>query len=177
MTSGRGSQHNCVEGRRRWGFRLLKKIVDGVLRVVLGAAKQVRRGIWYFTRPETFGAHAIALTPRGTIVLVRLRYARGWFAPGGGRKPGEDAAAAVLRELREEIGMTAHGEVRLAAEVREAPDHKNDLASIFIVRDVEYRPPRWSIEIEEVREAALDALPRDLAPSTRGWIAAVRPYL
>ncbi len=156
---------------------MLRSIANLGLRVVLTGAKQLRRGIWYFTRPETFGAHAIAVTSHGKIVLVRLRYARGWTVPGGGRKAGEDPAQAALRELREEIGMTAHGEVRLAAEVLETPDHKRDLSAIFIVRDVEYRPRRWSLEIEQVREAALDQLPPDLSPRARGWIEAVRPYL
>lgn len=146
------------------------------LRFALGSIQRLRRRIWYFTRPKTFGAHAAAITPHGTLVMVKLRYAPGWRLPGGGRKPDEDPQQAVLRELREEIGMIAHGTVELASEMHESPDYKQDLASLFIVRDVEYRP-RWSLEIEAVREAALDALPHDTSPRTLGWLKVMRPML
>jgi hypothetical protein len=36
---------------------------------------------------------------------------------------------------------------------------------------------RWSWEIEQVAEVALDDLPRDLAPVAREWIAALREHL
>ena len=49
------------------------------------------------------------------MILVKLRYAPGWRLPGGGRADDEDPCEAALRELREEIGMTAHGKARLAA--------------------------------------------------------------
>ena len=67
---------------------------------------------WFVRRPRTFGAHGLALTPEGSVVLVKLRYAPGWRLPGGGRRPhGGSARRPVLRELREEIGMISHGAV------------------------------------------------------------------
>ncbi len=127
---------------------------------------RLRRALWYLRRPRTFGVHAAALTPTGHLVLVRLRYARGWRLPGGGRGETEDPREAVLRELREEIGLESHGAVELVGEQMDAPDFKQDLASLFIVRDVEYRP-RWSLEVEEVTEAAVDRLPGDLSERAR----------
>ena len=131
---------------------------------------------WFVRRPRTFGAHAIAFTPRSTIVLVKLRYARGWRLPGGGMKKGEDPREAALRELREEIGMICHGPVQLAGELQENPDWKRDTASLVIVRDVEYRP-KWNWEVEEVKEAALTELPADLSARTQRWLDAVRPLI
>jgi 8-oxo-dGTP pyrophosphatase MutT (NUDIX family) len=132
---------------------------------------------WFIRRPRTFGAHAIALTPENKVVLVRLRYAPGWRLPGGGRSPEEQPKQAALRELREEIGMTAHGETRLACDLEETTDFKSDLASLVIVRDVEYRPKRWSWEVEAVREASLDELPEPLSTLSARWLAVVRPML
>ena len=128
---------------------------------------------WLVRRPRTFGAHAYALTPERKLILVKLRYASGWRVPGGGRKHGEYAQAAVIRELREEIGMTAYGRVRFACELEEAVDFKRDLAALLVVEDVRYRPRRWSWEVEQVGEFALDRLPSDTSRTTLRWLDAL----
>jgi 8-oxo-dGTP pyrophosphatase MutT (NUDIX family) len=147
--------------------------VNRILSLIATALHALLKLGWFVRRPRTFGAHALALTAEGKVILVRLRYARGWRLPGGGRRADEDARDAVLRELREEIGMISHGAVTLAAELEERPDFKRDLAALLIVRDVVYRPHRWSWEVEAVCEAALDALPRDLSPRAATWLGAL----
>lgn len=127
---------------------------------------------WLVRRPRTFGAHALALTPERKLILVKLRYAPGWRLPGGGRNPDETEPQAALRELREEIGMTSHGSVQLAAELEQRPDGRRDLVSVMIVKDVRYEP-RWSWEVERVTEVDLASLPADLAPVAKEWIDAV----
>jgi 8-oxo-dGTP pyrophosphatase MutT (NUDIX family) len=137
------------------------RLFDRPLRVVFTLAyKPLKRR----TRSRP-GVHAVALTPDRRIVLVRLRYARGWRLPGGGREEGEDATEAMLRELREEIGMTAYAAIRRE---RVGGDQ------LLIVEDVRYRAPRWSWEVEEIMEAAPDALPDDLAPVARKWLTKLR---
>jgi 8-oxo-dGTP pyrophosphatase MutT (NUDIX family) len=150
--------------------------LDWALRIALTAVQQVRKTVWFFTRPLTFGAHAVALTPADKVVLVKLRYAPGWRIPGGGRRFDEDPVDAVLRELREEIGVLSHGEAKLAGEVSEEITFRHDDSSIVLVRDVRYRP-RWTLEVESVREFPLDALPVSTAPSSRHWIEQLRPIL
>ena len=144
------------------------------VRAAARAAHRLLTVFWYLRRPRTFGAHALALTPEKRVILVRLRYAPGWRLPGGGRSEHESPLDAGLRELREEIGMISHGEARIAAELEEVVTFKRDLASLLIVRDVRYRPRRWSWEVEAVTEAALDALPPDLAPGSMRWIEMLR---
>jgi 8-oxo-dGTP pyrophosphatase MutT (NUDIX family) len=155
---------------------LIDSLTRRPLRLALGGLHRLLRAGWLVRRKGTLGVHAVAVTARSTIVLVKLRYAPGWRLPGGGRKEHEDAREAVLRELREEIGMTSHGEVQLVADLQETPDVKRDSASLFIVRDVEYRPS-WSWEVEAVTEAPMDGLPRNLPARTSRWLALVRPYL
>jgi ADP-ribose pyrophosphatase YjhB (NUDIX family) len=150
-----------------------RPLIDALLRPALTAVHKLMKVGWFVRRPRTFGAHALALTPEGKVILVRLRYAGGWRLPGGGRAAGEDPGDAVLRELREEIGMTSHGHVTLAAELEERPDFKRDLASLLVVRDVCYRPPGWSWEVEAITEAPLDDLPSDLSPRAAAWLEAL----
>lgn len=135
------------------------------LRIILRALNRLRVRLTG-DRP---GVHSVALTPGGAIVLVKLRYARGWRLPGGGRKQGEDPREAALRELAEEIGMTGHGAV-------EPVPGEGSPPSLFVVREVEYRP-RWSLEIEAVTEAAPGQVPRDLAPSAARAISLARALL
>jgi len=138
-------------------------LVDRLVRPLATAFHRLMKGMR--RRPARAGAHAIALTPEREFILVKLRYAAGWRVPGGGRREGEELRDAVLRELREEIGMTSHGAVRKAA------------PGLLVVEDVRYCPPRWSWEIESVRETAADDLPRDLSPRTARWIKSVRDKL
>jgi 8-oxo-dGTP pyrophosphatase MutT (NUDIX family) len=149
-------------------------LADRALRVVLRSVHGLLKLAWFVRRPRTFGAHALAFTPEGRIILVRLRYAPGWRLPGGGRLKHEAPRDAVLRELREEIGLTGHGDVQLACELEQATDFKHDLASLLVVRDVSYVPRKWSWEVEDVMEATLETLPADLSPRMAEWIAAVK---
>ena len=155
----------------------MSRAADRALRVVLTAAHSVLSGLWFLQRPVTYGAHSVALTPEGKIILVKLRYARGWRLPGGGRSQDEDPVEAALRELREEIGLVSHGKAALARDFLERVNFKRDNASLVLVRDVHYRPHRWSWEVEQVRESGLDFLPDDLSPITERWIEAIRPLL
>jgi 8-oxo-dGTP pyrophosphatase MutT (NUDIX family) len=149
---------------------------DPILRLALTGAHKLLKAGWFVRQPRTFGAHALAFTPEGKLILVKLRYARGWRLPGGGRPANEPAVDAAVRELREEIGMTAHGSVRLATELEERTDFKHDLAALLVVSDVIYRP-RWSWEIEQVAEFPIDRLPADTAPITLRWIDALRNHI
>ncbi len=117
------------------------------------------------TRPPGYGAHALALTPERKLILVKLRYAPGWRVPGGGRHDHEELRDAVLRELREEIGMTSHGAVREGA------------PGLLVVEDVRYDAAKWSWEVEAIREVPIGDLPTDLSPRTAAWIESVRDSL
>ena len=150
---------------------------DVALRIALTAAHKLLKAAWFVRRPRTLGAHAVALTRERKLILVKLRYALGWRLPGGGRRPGEYAQAAVIRELREEIGMTAYGRIRFACELEESIDFKRDLAALLIVENVRYVPRRWSWEVEQVGEFEIGQLPFDTASLTLRWIDALEPRL
>ena len=152
-------------------------LADRLLRVVLTTAYQLMKAGWFLRRPNVYGAHAVALTPERKLILVKLRYANGWRPPGGGRRADESPEHAALRELREEIGLTSHGRLRLACELERHIDYRRDLQSVLIVEDVLYSPPRWSWEVERIMEADVDRLPADMSPIARVWIDAVKDRL
>jgi ADP-ribose pyrophosphatase YjhB (NUDIX family) len=139
--------------RPRWSDRLLRGLLTRL-------HQRLRRRRGGAHRP---GVHAAALTPEGRLILVKLRYAVGWRLPGGGRGLGETLETAALRELREEIGLLSHGAITISG-------------GLVIVAQVRYRP-RWSWEVERTMEAPLDALPSDLSPRARMWIASILPDL
>lgn len=141
--------------------RLLDKAVRRPATAVNHARKKLRRDRG---KPRS-GAHAIALSRERKVILVRLRYAKGWRLPGGGRSPSETIIESALREAREEIGMTGHGAVRALPEID---------ASLVVVEDVTYAPHRWSWEIEQVIEVDVDALPQGMSRRAARWLAAYR---
>ncbi len=101
--------------------------------------------------------------------MVRLRYAKGWRLPGGGREAGEDPEAAVLKELREEIGLTHHGDVERLDET--------DRSFLFLIRDVHFCAPDWSLEVRDVQAFSPENLPRNLAKVTRQQLRKARTLL
>lgn len=61
------------------------------------------RALW---SPSVFGVAGAVFDEGGRVLLVRQRYMTGWRLPGGGVDRGEPPQAAILRELREEVGLT-----------------------------------------------------------------------
>ena len=60
------------------------------------------RALWV---PTALGVVGLVLDDQGRVLLVRHSYNPGWRLPGGGVGRGEPPAAAVLRELQEEVGL------------------------------------------------------------------------
>lgn len=143
-----------------------------LIRIVFTFLQGLRRLLWLVTGPGRDGVHAVPLTPAGAVILVRLTYARGWRLPGGGRKRGETEQEGMLRELREEIGLTGHGSIERIDDLLPPPRPRGDRSALFLVRDVACRP-RQSLEIEEVREFDPNDLPDDVAVSTRETLEAL----
>lgn len=141
-----------------------------LIRIVFTFVHGFRRLLRAATSAGRDGVHAVPMTASGTVVLVCLTYAPGWRLPGGGRKRGEDPLAAILRELREEIGLIGHGAVERLDDVH--PGSAGDQSALFILRDVVYRPRR-SLEVESVREFDPAELPPDVAAWTRETLGAL----
>ena len=76
------------------------------LRSLFFTVVQVAYDIVMKFNPRKLGAHAIIFDDEGRVLVLRSRYADLWQFPGGGVDRGEHLDAAVVRECREELGVT-----------------------------------------------------------------------
>ena len=76
-----------------------------LFRVWAHLPRRVRRGLVHLGTPShSVGAMGI-VEHDGQVLLVRLAYRKHWGLPGGLLKRNEQPAAAVVREVAEEVGL------------------------------------------------------------------------
>jgi 8-oxo-dGTP pyrophosphatase MutT (NUDIX family) len=110
---------------------------------------------------------ACALVVRdGKILLVRHSYVRGWLLPGGGVGRGEAPAEAVLRELKEEIGLTRSSPPEFVGLYSRRAGWATNVIALYRIDDAEFifKP---NFEIREVQFADPIAPPEGTPPSVR----------
>ena len=132
------------------------------------------RTYWKVTHPTTHGA-LVALWHQGEVLLVRNSYVPYYSAPGGYIRSGETSADAVVRELREEIGVqTESSSLTSALNETHEWEGKQDHVEIFEL-ELEHRP-EIAVDNREVIAArwfpAHKALQLNLFPPLRKVIAA-----
>jgi 8-oxo-dGTP diphosphatase len=124
------------------------------------------------------GVAAVVRDGRGRVLLHRRRVADGWAPPSGAVEPGEDVRAALVRELAEETALTVEGERLVgvysdpAYQVVRYPDGRvvHFVTCLFACRAA-VGVLRGSDEGLAWGWFAPDALPADLLPYARVWLA------
>lgn len=131
---------------------------------------------WRLTRPRTLGVRAVVLDSAERIALVRHTYGEHWYLPGGGVKKKESFAAALARELREEVAIAEFTVERILGVYHSMREYKDDHVVAFVVRvgDPSALAKADPLEIEDAAWFALDALPEDTSPATLRRIAEYR---
>ncbi|MBO6609021.1 MULTISPECIES: NUDIX domain-containing protein [Altererythrobacter] len=89
-------------------LRLIERLTPRPLhRAALRVAFRVRHHWRSVRKAPIAGCNVVITDLKGEILMVRHSYGpAGWSLPGGGVKRGEDPAAAVSRELEEELGFS-----------------------------------------------------------------------
>lgn len=115
--------------------------------------KILEKAFWYLAtnlramllNPVDVGVTAI-VEQGNRVVLVRHSYKSGWYLPGGAVERGEPPAEAVLRELKEEIGLTHSGPPQLVGVFTRRVLWATNLILLYRVREAVFVfKPSWEI--------------------------------
>lgn len=161
-------QGGARDGRVRWR-ELPRRIFYATWRVLPGWAQGVA---FRLGSPKvSLGAVAVIQDVRGRILLAHHTYRqRPWGLPGGLVGQREQAAEAVARELREELGVTGAVGPLLYAETC-LPGHH---LTLYYLATIDGQPCQDGIEIDGFRyvapEEALALLGEEAAP----WLASMQ---
>jgi 8-oxo-dGTP pyrophosphatase MutT (NUDIX family) len=125
--------------------------------------------------PVAFGAHALVEDEHGRVLLARhtYTYRQGWLLPGGGAGRGEAASDAVIRELREEVGLTAYRSCELFGLYTRKSVLATNVIALFRVRDaiLSFKP---NLEVREIVFADPAAPPPGTTPGVLRRLAELR---
>jgi 8-oxo-dGTP pyrophosphatase MutT (NUDIX family) len=116
--------------------------------------------------PAAFGVNAVVEDENGHVLLVRHTYLPGWHLPGGGVDPGEPPADAIIRELKEEIGLTESSPPELMGIFTRRLVWIGNVIALYRVRNVKYNFKR-NVEIVEMKFVDPANLPDGIAPGTK----------
>lgn len=123
-----------------------------------------------YRTPVCFGTNALMPEDDGRILLARHRYMPGLSLPGGGICPGEAPADAILRELKEELGMTRASSVTLFGLYTRKVGWATNVIALYRVdgADIHFKP---GLEISEIVRVDPQSPPHDTSPATRRRLA------
>jgi len=109
------------------------------------------RTYWWVRRPTTHGA-LVTIWHRGEVLLVRNSYVNYYSLPGGYLRRGETSKSAALRELKEEVGISAEpDDLELALDETHEWEGKHDHVEIYSLEVA--TKPNLAVDHREVLDA------------------------
>ena len=119
--------------------------------------------------PVALGVAGAVFDDDGRVLLVRQSYMPGWRLPGGGVGRGEAPETALLRELKEEVGLAGGTPVLKGIYSRRAGWVTNVILLFAVTGGhVDFRP-NW--EVREICFADPVAPPQGVSDATRRRLA------
>lgn len=119
------------------------------------------------SRPKTLGARCVILNDNEEVLLVKHTYIAGWHFPGGGVDNGETVAAALNREVEQEVSIV-FPEPPLLFNIYQNQERSSwDHIVLYIAHRYRFlEQPTQTLEIECARFFSLSALPVDIERGT-----------
>lgn len=124
----------------------------------------LRKAYWFIRRPVTVGVKIIA-TSGDRVLLIKNRYEKSWYLPGGGVKGGETPTEGAKREMMEECGLEI-ADPAVFGIYTNFGEWKSDHI-IVMSADIGDAVPAKGIEIEHIRYFGVYALPEEVSGATR----------
>jgi len=115
----------------------------------------------------TLGARCVVISPDREVLLLRHSYHPGWHLPGGGVEKGETVLDALIREVREEAGVTMPCPPKLHGIFFNRKVSNKDHVVVYSCSQYETLEIEKTWEIEEVSFFSIDNLPKDIDPGTK----------
>lgn len=145
---------------------LARRAFYGVWRVLPGWCQALAFGL---AAPKvSLGACAVIVDARGRVLMAHHTYRqRAWGLPGGLIRQDEQPAAALARELREELGVAALVGPLLYAETCTANHH----LTLYYCATIIGQPQPDGVEIDSYCYASVKEVPAFLGTEARPWLA------
>jgi len=99
--------------------------------------------------PVAFAVCALVVR-ENKVLLVRHSYVRGWLLPGGGVGRAEPPAEAILRELKEEIGLVRSSPPEFVGLYSRRTGWVTNVIALYRIDNAEFNF-RSNLEIREVQ--------------------------
>jgi ADP-ribose pyrophosphatase YjhB (NUDIX family) len=124
---------------------------------------------WFLaSRGLTLGVRGAVIDRDDRVLLVRHTYVPGWQMPGGGVEIGEDAVAALARELAEEAEVELASTPQLHGVFLNRHVSRRDHVLVYVVRNFRLLgPKRPDREIAEAGFFRITALPDGVTQGTQ----------
>ncbi|HTW36122.1 MAG TPA: NUDIX domain-containing protein [Rhizomicrobium sp.] len=134
------------------------------------AGLSVYLGLKALISPVAFGVSAIVDDDAGQVLLVRHSYQPGWHLPGGGVGAAEPPALAILRELKEEVGLLESAPPELVGVFTRRLGWVTNVIALYRVTHarIAFEP---NAEIREIQWADPRALPEGTVRGARRRLA------
>lgn len=149
-------------------------VVDFGFRSAYKVAHRMLRTYWAVRRPKTHGA-LVAMWHEGKLLLIKNSYRYHYSLPGGYVRPGESAAAAARRELREEVNLEVPlDRLREVYSRTHTFENRHDRVTIVEI-DID-EPPTFAVDNREVVWAGFETpqqvLSRPIVPHLEEYLRA-----
>lgn len=124
---------------------------------------------------KTVGVRALVIsdTPKISgastqkILLIRHTYSHGWYTIGGAVEVGETPTEGILRELREEVGITVLEPPSLMGVYYTNNQGREDYVMLYVVKKWKMLEGHSCAEIADKRWFLISELPPDVSPATQ----------
>ena len=120
---------------------------------------------------KTVGARALVIKG-DEILLVKHSYQSGWYTIGGAVERGESPLNAIIRELAEEVGITAISSLKLMGIYLNDFEKRDDYVALYIVQNFEMH----EVQCKEISDKQWFTIAQLLSEATPATIRRIEEY-